>query len=417
MPSRIISIVAALFLLTAAGFFGGMWTTYKNWAPWQLTQEVQQAFRAWRATGHVLPENSYMRRTATAATTAYEVTRPDKIAPGLLAITRFAPERWTYVTDLIDKNGKTLFTWPIDYSLIVKGGEPGSFVHASHALPDGSLLVSFDEGHAIARIDACGKPIWARTDMVYHHSISMGANGLWAWGEPNWDGGQNQFLMQLNVDTGETVQKIRLIDDIVGASARNATLLGFPEGFVFTREAKENQIPDILHPNDIEELSPEMASAFPQFRAGDLLISLRNLSLLAVIDHETHAVLWAQNGPWREQHDPDFQSDGTITVFSNNPERFRSTLINIDPKTNVARDLLLGGEARFDSFIMGRQQHLPNGNWLIASPMEGRAIEVSASGEKVREINNILNDRYNLILSSAESLPENYFTTFPNCTN
>lgn len=415
MRSRIITVMAIFFLCGMAGFLGGMWTTYRNWAPWELTQEAQKAWRAWRATGHVLPENSYMRRSAHAAATAYDVARPDRIAPGLLAITRFSSERWTYVTDLIDAEGKILFTWPIDYSLIVAGGDPASFVHASHALPDGSLLVSFDEGHAIARLDACGKPIWARTDMVFHHSISMGANGFWTWGEPNWDGGQNQFLMQLNVETGADIQKISIIDAVVGASTASATTLGFPEGFVFTRDARENQIPDILHPNDIEELSPAMAAAFPQFSAGDLLISLRNLNLVAVLDHQTHAILWAQNGPWREQHDPDFQPDGTISVFSNNPERFRSTLISIDPKTNAARDLLMGSEARFDSFIMGRHQRLPNGNWLIASPMEGRALEVTSKGEKVREINNVLSDRYNLILSNVQALPESYFSEFPSC--
>jgi hypothetical protein len=66
----------------------------------------------------------------------------------------------------------------------------------------------------------------------------------------------------------------------------------------------------------------------------------------------------------------------TITVFSNNIDRNRSSIIQVDPKTNQARDMFWGSGLDFDSYIMGKQQHLPNGNWLITSPIEGRVVEV-----------------------------------------
>ena len=187
------------------------------------------------------------------------------------------------------------------------------------------------------------------------------------------------------------------------------------EGYKITREAVPDVTDDILHPNDVEELSVAMAPAFPQFNAGDLLISMRNINLVAVIDRTTHAILWAQYGPWRDQHDPDFQPDGTITVLSNNMDRNRSTIIAIDPKTNEWRDIFLGTDLTFNSYIMGRHQHLANGNRLITSSMEGRVLEVTAAGKVVREFNNIIDEGYNSIVSAAEFLPEGYLKALPAC--
>lgn len=57
-----------------------------------------------------------------------------------------------------------------------------------------------------------------------------------------------------------------------------------------------------------------MAAAFPEFAAGNLPISLREPNLVTVIAPNTGLVKWWQNGPWIKQHDPDFESDGTISV-------------------------------------------------------------------------------------------------------
>ena len=51
------------------------------------------------------------------------------------------------------------------------------------------------------------------------------------------------------------------------------------------------------------------------------MISLRNYNLLFVVDPDTWKVKWYQIGPWRRQHDPEFNGDGTITVFNNNTYR------------------------------------------------------------------------------------------------
>ena len=74
---------------------------------------------------------------------------------------------------------------------------------------------------------------------------------------------------------------------------------------------------DPTHLNDIELVTPELAAAFPMLKAGDLLVSMRNVSSLVAIDAETKMARWAMAGPFRRQHDPDLLPNGHIMVFDN----------------------------------------------------------------------------------------------------
>ena len=282
-------------------------------------------------------------------------------------------------------------------------------------LADGSLLINFDDGKALARLDPCGNPLWVKDDMVYHHVIARGVNGDWAWGEPNWDGGVDQHLVRFDPETGKTLESISLLDDVIPSSPDTSMALTFPQGFKFNRKSDKDTDIDLLHPHDIDELTPDLAPAFPQFKAGDLLISMRNINMLAVIDRTSHAIILAQYGPWRDQHDPDFDADGTISVISNNMDRNRSTLLAIDPKNNRVHDVFEGADLWFNTFIMGKHERLPNGNWLIASAMEGRVIEVTPKGRVVREFNNIIDANFNSVISSAEFVPEGLLKDLPVC--
>jgi hypothetical protein len=137
--------------------------------------------------------------------------------------------------------------------------------------------------------------------------------------------------------------------------------------------------------------------------------------MLAVIDRQIYAILWAQYGRWKDQHDPDFNPDGTISVFSNNIDRNRATIILIDPKTDKSRDLFYGTGVTFESYIMGKHQRLPNGNWLITAPIQGRVIEVTADGRMVREVNNVIDLTFNSIVTYGEYKPADIFSTLPAC--
>lgn len=416
MSAKRVSLAALVFLLVVGSYLAGMWTTYKTWAPWKTMDEVRNAVRSWRATGIPgLPQDSYARRTTYQSKAVFTVHDPARAAPGYWVINRYDGPTGAYVLDLYDASGKLLHSRPIDYSRIKPGGNPLEFAHITTMLPDGSVLVVWDDAPGMARLDACGDPIWAKTDQIYHHSIEKGVDGYWTWQAATINEGEDQRMIRFDPETGEIRESIDLIDGVIAKSPENRLAMVMPEDYKFDRKLKYGDRADLFHPNDLEELLPEMAAAFPQFEAGDLLISNRNINQLAVIGRKTGAVKWTAYGPWWHQHDADFQPDGTITVFSNNTDRFRSSIIAVDPKTGVARDIFYGTGLKFDSFIMGKHQRLPNGNWMIDSAMQGLVLEVAPDGKTVSEYNNVLNEGYNTIAPYAEHLAPDYLTAIPVC--
>jgi hypothetical protein len=417
MIAKRISQIASIFILVLAAFVIGMWATYKEWQPWKLLDETRSGVRSWRATGvWGLPEDSYVRRRPEQSGEVFTVHDAAKAAPGYWVVTHYDGQKRGYVLDLYDAGGKRVSSRPIDYSRIKPGGSPEEFAHIATMLPDGSVLVVWDDAPGMARLDACGDPIWAKTDQIYHHSIEKGVNGYWTWASAIWNGGEDQRMIRFDPETGDILESIDLIDDVIAKSPENRLAMVVPEDFKFDRTTHFGDRADIFHPNDLEELLPSMAAAFPEFAAGDLLISNRDIDQLAVIDRQSGRIKWTAYGPWYHQHDADFQPDGTITVFSNNTDRFRSSIVQIDPKTGQSRDLFGGTGLRFDSFIMGKHQHLANGNWMITSAMQGWVMEVTPEGEIVSEFNNVLNDRYNTLAPYAEHLAPDYLKTVPACT-
>ena len=71
---------------------------------------------------------------------------------------------------------------------------------------------------------------------------------------------------------------------------------------------------------------------------------------------------------------------------------------------------------------MGRLQRLGNGNFMIASTREGRALEVAADGRLLWQYFNLLGDGYAGLLPEAHVLPQYMDSGFferqrADCTN
>ena len=167
---------------------------------------------------------------------------------------------------------------------------------------------------------------------------------------------------------------------------------------------------DPFHANDVEILGPDLADAFPMFEAGDIMISLRTPNLVAVLDPESLKVKWWQHGPWHRQHDPDFQPDGTITVFDNRLDFGHSQIVRIDPKTREWTRLFRGSdEIPFYTRTRGQHQVLANGSLLLTSTNSGRALEISPDGKLVWEFQNVFDERRNALVKMAMLVPEDFF--------
>jgi hypothetical protein len=175
---------------------------------------------------------------------------------------------------------------------------------------------------------------------------------------------------------------------------------------------------DFFHLNDVEELTSTMAKSFPQFETGDLLLSLRGLSMLMIVDPHTRRIKWTQVGRWLRQHDPDFQTTGLISLFNNNTfdgaphlnATAFSSILELDPRTGATTVRYSGapGKPMYTEF-RGHHQYLDNGNVLITESNSGRVLEVDREGTVVWEFINRYDDRQAAVIYQARRYPEHHF--------
>ena len=262
----------------------------------------------------------------------------------------------------------------------------------------------------MARLNSCGKVLWT-LPKGNHHSIARGRNGsFWVPGVsqkrrsesdqypngfPGLDGRKVWVDRILHVSRdGKVLNEINVLDVLYA----NGLERYIPKVLGGKRPRPKKISADLTHLNDVEPLSPSMADAYPLFEAGDLLVSLRVLSLVFVFDPDTKEVKWHSSDPFIYQHDPDFVGDGWIGVFDNN---YGLTAYN-----SSDRGTMLGGNriiylqphtdstnVRFPTqhseplytHVRGKWQELENGNMLLTEAVAGRAVEVDSSGQSVWE--------------------------------
>ena len=299
---------------------------------------------------------------------------------------------------LIRADGSVVHEWPVSFSEIWPDrqakhkDEPltdwNVFLHGILALPDGSIVFNFDEGQSLVKMGRCGEIVW-KLDEPIHHSVFQADDGTF-WVPVG------HAVGQVSAD-GELLQRISIVRMI-----RDAGL----HGVLYIHEPRTTK----MHPNDVEVLSEDLAPAFPQFEAGDVMYSMRDLNLVIVFDPETQTLKWFQHGPWLRQHDPDFLPDGRISVFNNRMQYEASDIMVVDPQTRDLEIVYAGTEdAPFYTALRGKHQTLANGNILITSSHSGRAFEVTPGRDIVWEFINRYDDKRVGVLSNAIRYPNDYF--------
>ena len=417
----VIPFFSFLFLFFLVSFFyGAAVGHYKIW-PYETISQIKASIISFYKYGRLVPNNRIIRRPSYAKSTRVYKRSSGGINNGSYAIMGYNHKTNEDMIWLLNKDGKTKHSWNINYQRVApkKDKKEHGGVHGMLVLKDGSVLVAYDQGDVMARFDKCSKPIWIKPGH-FHHSFDLAEDGtVWTWQGIGNAYAQEQSIINFKTDTGEIINSINFITDVLKKSDRTELNFSIPTNFKYKKYDKDfdKEKDDIFHPNDIEVLKTEKAPLFPKFKAGDLLLSFRNTNLVAVIDVDTKELKWSMARPWIGQHDPDFGSDGKITVYNNHTDLNQSSIIEIDPKTNKFSDRFGKGNLKFYSAYMGKHQMLPNGGALIVSPGEGRVIEVDSRGNVAFEFNNIFSKTKNAIIQNAVWLPENYFDTNLKCSN
>ncbi|WP_171236689.1 arylsulfotransferase family protein [Ruegeria sp. HKCCA6837] len=347
---------------------------------------------------------------------------PAKMQPGVTFLVSVFEDRLT--ARLYGMDGSVLHEWPVDFFELARERATQKAAHKFHALihgaallPNGDMLANLD-GRGTYRISACGDIVWSN-DNRSHHALTLdGSGGFWTpvyvdRYAPNTlvvggDGFNFDAIARFDLQTGEQTDLIDLVKVLTD---------GKLEGMMSMRPVRE----DVAHLNDVDVLSAEMADAFPDFNAGDLLLSFRHYNQIWVLDGETHEIKWYMTGPMKGQHDPDFQADGTITVFDNRAGRVAdasnafkgelggSRILKIDPTSRRVTTIFDGaGEEPFYSQYRGKHQVLENGNILIAETDKGRAFEITPDGKVVWEVINIYDEDTVFWMMDAIRYPPSY---------
>ncbi|MFN6952289.1 MAG: arylsulfotransferase family protein [Albidovulum sp.] len=249
-------------------------------------------------------------------------------AEGYLLLSRYSGDEDRAVVELVDLSGpRTLHVWRPSAETVFAGlpaqasltriSQWGPFsrwnqryfemVHP-FLMENGDLVIK-DHGTPLVRIDLCGALVWRQAEDMFKHSTNRDAEGMfWVSSviEPHDPAFGPQFaedaLVRIDPADGRVLERISTVPLLDEAGY-------FPQ--MFGAGAARN---DPIHMNDIQ---PVLADG-PFWQKGDLFLSMRNLSLVALYRPSEGRLVWSRQGPWMAQHDVDLLDDHRIAVFSNN---------------------------------------------------------------------------------------------------
>jgi hypothetical protein len=285
--------------------------------------------------------------------------------------------------------------------------DSGVSIFACHLYDNGDLLVVFHgielhaRGYGLAKVDRDSNVLWSYASNV-HHDVTVGDDGvIYALTQretdsrpqglefipPPWTVDQ---LVMLSPDGKELCEPISLLDAMrkspfspllspLETPLREATPQLNDENLNSMREHQ-----NVLHANSVSVLTRALASKFPKFKPGQVLISMRNLHAIAVLDPAARSIEWATNGPWRFQHDAQFLGNGHMLVFDNLGSPHGSRVLEYDLQTGAFPWVYPGPDSPpFFTPVRGMAQRLPNGNTLIVNSEEKEMFEVTPAREVV----------------------------------
>jgi hypothetical protein len=336
--------------------------------------------------------------------------------PEKLGVTLWDEERaWAgfnlYTNDvneayLMDMGGRRVHTWALG----------AAYSHCEHfeLLTDGEI-VAVCVGEALVRLDRDSNVVWSLSKPV-HHDVAVLEDGSFIVPRRGklreYQGRRVGFdaLMWVAGD-GEILDHWRTWNHL-GELQRHHRSSTLDESHAGPPLKKSH---DYYHLNTVEVLpDTPLGRQDRRFRAGNILICLRNVNLILILDHDTREVAWAWGDDDLEMpHMPTMLPNGNILVYDNGVWSGRTRVIELDPASEQIVWVYEGEPLEsFFSKRRGSNQRLPNGNTLIADSESGRAFEVTAAGETVWEFWNpeLMDDRrkriYRLMRRSEEDVKQ-----------
>jgi hypothetical protein len=301
---------------------------------------------------------------------------------------------------LVDMDGRVVHEWRRPYSEVwneqaaVKKPQPDTLILMDKArlLPNGDLLAIYAAagdtpwGYGMVKMDRESNVIWSYLAHT-HHDFDIAPDG--------------RILVLTNEFTSDDIDGLGKVDkpfleDFVvilspdGQELKKVSLTRAlaRSPYKLLRLAIPNYaLGDPLHTNSVQYITAEQARNFPYAKEGDLLLSFRDMSAVAVLSPESGEISWAMRGPWLWQHDASLLPSGRIMLFDNLGgfrDNNSARVLEVDP-TSAAITWSYQGDDKhpFHSPLRSSAEVLPNGNVLITESDGGRMFEVTRAGEIV----------------------------------
>jgi arylsulfotransferase ASST len=306
----------------------------------------------------------------------------------LQGYTLFAPMLGDGTVYLVDMAGEVVHTWRLPY----RPGLYGYLLDDGHLFYSGKVMEDLErfeswprfKAGAALEVDWHGKVLWEVNHSDHHHDARKLRNGnvillcLCPLSESlharvkgglarSEAGGRiyADYLLEMTTD-GRVVWEWRSWEH-----------LDFDTEIITAQDHRA----EWTHGNTVAE-RPD----------GNLLVSFRNISTVAMIERQTGKIVWKLGGPpLSQQHDPRPLPNGNVLIFDNGPHRRDhpapySRVIEVDPRTSTIV-WEYHDQSLFDFFspYISGAQRLANGNTLICEGCDGRIFEVTTDGQVVWE--------------------------------
>ena len=296
---------------------------------------------------------------------------------------------------LMDMDGTVLHTWSYAYEDALGKAPPNRDARSwryAHMYPNGDLLAIY-EGRALIKVTKDSDLQWVYADRC-HHQVDVTDNGLIyvlsrepkIIGEIHKTEPISDDLISVLDESGTVVNRLSILECFRNSKYYSSIYRTIAQKLKADLLTEKHAPGDVLHTNALRVLDGGNSEQSQIFRKGNVLLSMRELNMLAIVNMEKSTVEWVAWGMWVTQHDPVLLANGRMLVFDNRGYRGKSRVIEFDPFTQQVFWEYKGDPPKsFFSRVCGANQRLANGNTLITDTDNGRALEVTRGGTVVWE--------------------------------
>lgn len=303
--------------------------------------------------------------------------------------TLFAPMFGDGTVYLIDMAGEVAHRWQLPY----RPGLYGYLLDNGNLFYTGKVMDDLDRFEAWRRfkagvaleVDWQGRVLWQVHHPDHHHDARKLRNG-------------NVLLLCLRPLPADIARRVQ--GGLAGSEAEGGVIYAdylvemTTGGEVAWEWRSWEHLDPETHPITLQDHRAEWThgNTVAESADGNLIVSFRNISTVAMIERSSGKIGWELGGPpLAQQHDPRPLANGNVLIFDNgthrrdNPATY-SRVIEFDPRSRaivweyVDQSLF----SFFSPYISGAQR-LANGNTLICEGCHGRLFEVTSNGEVVWE--------------------------------